>query len=390
MLLVLLVAAVLVFAVRGGPPTVSDDGSPTSDHESKALPVHGESSHQPPPPNLRQATPSPSAASERQQGEQKVPSHESVIVKIESKKPPREDPPDEVGSKPPSEPEPRAKDQPQTPPQRPAVQLADAAFLSSPLPDVARGTAASGRPVTLLEFPRPPVGAKLELLGLDWINSDAGLPAANVRPKLAATYSASELSLTVHDTSGAASQIVATFFLQKNELRFKWKARASLVAIQRLLRAYAVLHISWKGHPGRYYALHDRHTRDARRIRDQQVRLRPSELPSLADPENLYLGPGKLEIADVYSHRFLVVPKAKRLELPTLTRSRKDPPIFVTLVWHNRSLLVKLDSPINTEQDAQRRRRLFEHIDGNFHLHASLYRVVDNRVKVEILRLGSP
>ncbi|MCG8587407.1 MAG: hypothetical protein MI757_22095, partial [Pirellulales bacterium] len=164
----------------------------------------------------------------------------------------------------------------------------------------------------------------------------------------------------------------------------------TLSALQQQFRNHCVLHVTWKGHPGRYYALHDAYVRSSRRIRDQAVRLRSNELPVGIDLENLYFGDGKLELADVYSHKFLSLPMSRRAEIPTLKRSRKDPSLFVDLDTDGGSLTFRFDARVNSKEQVKRRRKLFEHVDGNFYLHASLYRVVDKRIKVEVLRLGSP
>ena len=392
LLLVLLVIVVIVFERHDNP-----SAEPDADHlaDSKQQPIEPVANEQPKaarkPKTVvpKRKPPKPRTVPSKQQ-DPKDKATESIAIDLKPKAPPSKEPAETPPERAEAEPQSEEKPADIPPPPEAILNLAEASFLTSPLPQVASNTAAPGRPVTLLKFPRPPEDFKLDILGLKWINTASNPQGDAPQPELASTYSDADQTLTIHTKDDPASQAVATFFLQKNELRFKWKPRASLSKPQQLIRAYAVLHITWKGHPGRYYALHEPHVRDARRIRNQQVRLRPSELPNISDPDNLYLGQGKLEIAEVYSHRFLVTPKSKRLEVPTITRSRKDPPIFIRLEWTDRSLVLKLDSPVNSEGDAKRRRRLFEHVDGNFHLHGSVYRVVDDRVRVEVLRLGSP
>jgi hypothetical protein len=267
------------------------------------------------------------------------------------------------------------------------IKPIDAEFLSTPLPAVALGAVAPARPTVLLEFPSIPEDLQLRVWGLEQLNEMLA-SGKEGSTKLAATYSDSKETLVIRNES--SNEEVATFFLQKRELRFRWKPRKSLAEIQQRLRDYCVLQVIWKGHPGRYYALHDLHARGPRRIREQQVRLRASELPTNIDSRNLFIGNGKLELADVYSHRFLLTGRSQRVEVPTLKQAHKDPTLFVSLTWEENSLVFQLDAPINDERDARRRRKLFAHVDGNFYLHASLYRVVDEKIKVEVMRLGTP
>jgi hypothetical protein len=277
---------------------------------------------------------------------------------------------------------------PELPQSKPKVQLIDVAFLSTSLPEVSPGSPAPARSITLLEFPSSPADLKLTLHGMDELNAKLAKTNRDPKIELRSIYSAKDHTLSVVDATSGDE--LATFFQHRRELRFRWKPRAALSVVQQQLRDYCVLHVSWKGHPGRYYALHDVYARSARRVRDQQLRLRRVELPTGIDRENLYLGSGKLEIADVYSHRFLTSPLARQAEVPTLKRSRKDPPLFIKIEWQDNALALKLDAKVNNEDDTRRRRKLFEHVDGDFHLHASLYRVVENKYKVEVLRLGSP